>query len=68
MLETIADDHLLDNVKRVGEHLAHQLETLTSPLIAGTRGSGLWRAVVLNDSRAGAWKPPRALVACSSMR
>jgi len=52
VLTTIADDHLLDNVKRVGEHLAHQLDALDSPLVKGTRGSGLWRAVVLNDAQA----------------
>ncbi|MCU1657332.1 MAG: argD, partial [Pseudonocardiales bacterium] len=49
----IADEHLLDNVKRVGEHLAHQLAAIDSPLVAGVRGSGLWRAVVFNDARAG---------------
>jgi acetylornithine aminotransferase len=54
VLDTIADDHLLDNVKRVGEHLAQQLESLDSPLVAGTRGSGLWRAVALNGDRAAA--------------
>jgi acetylornithine/N-succinyldiaminopimelate aminotransferase len=47
VLTTIADDHLLDNVKRVGEHLAHRLEGLDSPLVSGVRGSGLWRAVAL---------------------
>ncbi|MDT4917944.1 MAG: acetylornithine/N-succinyldiaminopimelate aminotransferase, partial [Pseudonocardiales bacterium] len=54
VLDTIADDHLLDNVKRVGEHLAHQLDTLDGPLVAGTRGSGLWRAVALTRDAAGA--------------
>jgi len=52
VLTTIADDHLLDNVKRVGEHLAGQLDGLGGPLIKGTRGTGLWRAVVLNDAHA----------------
>ena len=54
VIDTIADDHLLDNVKRVGEHLAHQLEALASPHVAGTRGSGLWRAIALTDDVAGA--------------
>jgi acetylornithine aminotransferase len=54
VLTTIADDHLLDNVKRVGEHLAHRLASIDSPLVATTRGSGLWRALVLTDARAGA--------------
>jgi acetylornithine/N-succinyldiaminopimelate aminotransferase len=54
VLATIADEHLLDSVKRVGEHLADQLAALDSPLVDGVRGSGLWRAVGLTDSRAGA--------------
>jgi acetylornithine aminotransferase len=54
VLTTIADDHLLDNVKRVGEHLAHRLEALDSPLVTGVRGSGLWRAVALAGDRAAA--------------
>jgi acetylornithine aminotransferase len=53
VLTTIADDHLLDNVKRVGEHLAGQLAAIDSPLVAGTRGSGLWQAIVLSADRAG---------------
>jgi acetylornithine aminotransferase len=52
VLDTIADDHVLDNVKRVGEHLAHALEAIDSPLVTGTRGSGLWRALALNAERA----------------
>src|SRR5439155_1475756 len=53
VLATIADEHLLDNVKRVGEHLAHQLSAIESPLVQGIRGSGLGRAIVLNSDRAG---------------
>jgi acetylornithine aminotransferase len=52
VLTTIADDGLLDHVKRVGEHLAGDLSTLDSPLVAGTRGTGLWRGVVLTEPRA----------------
>ena len=52
VLTTIGDDHLLDNVKRVGEHLAHQLEALDSPLVTGVRGSGLWRALALSGTHA----------------
>jgi acetylornithine aminotransferase len=54
VLTTIADEHLLDHVKRVGEHLAGRLEALDSPLVTGTRGAGLWRAVALTGPRAGA--------------
>jgi len=52
VIDTIADEHLLDNVKRVGEHLAHHLAALDSPLVAGVRGSGLWRAVQLTSDNA----------------
>jgi len=48
VLTTIADEHLLDNVKRVGEHLAAELDTIDNPLVTGTRGSGLWRALALS--------------------
>ncbi|HEY3632503.1 MAG TPA: acetylornithine transaminase [Jatrophihabitantaceae bacterium] len=49
VLDTIADEHLLDNVKRVGEYLGHELEKL-----GPTRGSGLWRALVRPSSDASA--------------
>ena len=52
VLTTIADEHLLDDVKRVGEHLGNELANIVSPLVSGTRGSGLWRAVVLNEAKA----------------
>ncbi|HEY3737465.1 MAG TPA: acetylornithine transaminase [Jatrophihabitans sp.] len=54
VLDTIRDEHLLDQVKRVGEHLAHGLDALHSPLVATTRGVGLWRGVVLTAEKAGA--------------
>ena len=53
VLNTIADEHLLDSVKRVGEHLAQGLSTVDSALITGIRGSGLWRAIALRDDCAG---------------
>ena len=52
VLTTIRDDSLLDNVKRVGEHLAHALAQLDSPIVDGVRGSGLWRALSLTGARA----------------
>jgi acetylornithine aminotransferase len=52
VLDTIADEHLLDNVKRVGEHLALALDAVDSPLVKGSRGSGLWRALVLAEAKA----------------
>ncbi|MFN2562453.1 MAG: aminotransferase class III-fold pyridoxal phosphate-dependent enzyme, partial [Jatrophihabitans sp.] len=54
VLRTIADDHLLDNVKRVGEHLASGLEEIHSPLVREVRGSGLWRALGLAGDDAAA--------------
>ena len=51
VLTTIADDGLLDSVKRVGAHLRDALEGLTSPLVKGVRGSGLWQGVVLTEPR-----------------
>ena len=49
VLDTIEADGLLDHVKRVGEHLAHGIEALGHPLVAGVRGSGLWRGVALRE-------------------
>ncbi|MEO6885458.1 MAG: acetylornithine transaminase [Jatrophihabitantaceae bacterium] len=54
VLDTIANEHLLDDVKRVGEHLANGLDALTGPLAAGSRGSGLWRALALAADQSGA--------------
>lgn len=55
VLDTIENDHLLDNVKRVGEHLAHGLDELQHhPLVAGHRGAGLWRGIQLTDAKAAA--------------
>lgn len=52
VLTTISDEHLLDDVKRVGEHLAQGLQTLPSPLVREVRGVGLWRAVALTGPHA----------------
>jgi acetylornithine/N-succinyldiaminopimelate aminotransferase len=54
VLTTIEHEHLLDLVKRVGEHLGTALAALDGPLFAGTRGTGLWRAVALTGAHAGA--------------
>ena len=47
VLETIERDGLLAHVTAVGEHLAAGLSQISHPLVAGVRGLGLWRAVVL---------------------
>jgi acetylornithine aminotransferase len=54
VLDTIADEHLLEQVKRVGEHFGGGLGAIDSPLVAGVRGSGLWRGVALTGDHAGA--------------
>ncbi|WP_375503295.1 acetylornithine transaminase [uncultured Jatrophihabitans sp.] len=52
VLDTIADQQLLDQVKRVGQHLADALGSLDSPLITEVRGSGLWLGVGLDGAHA----------------
>jgi acetylornithine/N-succinyldiaminopimelate aminotransferase len=47
VLDTIERDGLLAHVTEVGEHLAAGLGQISHPLLAGVRGAGLWRAVVL---------------------
>jgi acetylornithine/N-succinyldiaminopimelate aminotransferase len=52
VLDTIEREDLLAHVTRVGEHLAAGLNAIGHPLVAGVRGRGLWRAVVLTADRA----------------
>jgi acetylornithine/N-succinyldiaminopimelate aminotransferase len=47
VLEVIERDGLLAQVAEVGERLAAGIEAVAHPLLAGVRGLGLWRAVVL---------------------
>jgi acetylornithine/N-succinyldiaminopimelate aminotransferase len=47
VVRTIANEGLLDNVKRVGEQLRRGIEGLGHPLISGVRGAGLLLGVVL---------------------
>jgi len=47
VLDTIERDGLLAHVTVVGEHLASGLNQISHPLLAGVRGVGLWRAIVL---------------------
>jgi acetylornithine aminotransferase len=54
VIDTITDEHLLDQVKRVGGHLADGLDAIDSPLVAGNRGVGLWRALSLTGAHAAA--------------
>jgi acetylornithine/N-succinyldiaminopimelate aminotransferase len=52
VLGTIERDGLLAHVTEVGAQLADGVETLRHPLVAGVRGQGLWRAVVLTAEAA----------------
>ena len=52
VLEVIERDGLLAHVTAVGEHLAAGLGQVSHPLLAGVRGLGLWRAVVLTSEEA----------------
>ncbi len=47
VLETIAAENLLDNVKLVGERLRRGVEAIGHPLVAGVRGAGLLQAIIL---------------------
>jgi acetylornithine aminotransferase len=47
VVRTIANEGLLDNVKRVGEQIRRGVEGLGHPLIAGVRGAGLLLGIVL---------------------
>src|SRR6266852_2195916 len=54
VLDTIERDGLLAHAAAVGRRLARGLAGTGHPLLAGVRGEGLWRAVVLARPAAGA--------------
>jgi len=54
VLDTIEREGLLKNVAEVGDRLAAGIEAIEHPLVAGVRGSGLWRAIALNAGAAAA--------------
>lgn len=54
VLHAIERDDLLAAARRTGEHLARGVESLGHPLVAGVRGEGLLRAVVLRQPVAAA--------------
>ncbi|MFE2436567.1 acetylornithine transaminase [Streptomyces sp. NPDC059409] len=49
VLDTIADEGLLDNVKRQSEKLRGGVEALGHPLVAHVRGAGLLLGIVLTE-------------------
>jgi acetylornithine/N-succinyldiaminopimelate aminotransferase len=53
VLDTIERDGLLQNASTVGSRLAAGLAAISSPLVAGVRGRGLWLALVLTAPVAG---------------
>jgi acetylornithine/N-succinyldiaminopimelate aminotransferase len=54
VLDTIDKEGLLESVGTVGDLLAAGITQTGHPLLAGVRGSGLWRAMVLSEPRAAA--------------
>jgi acetylornithine aminotransferase len=49
VIRTIANEGLLDHVKRVGEQLRRGIEALNHPLVSHVRGAGLLLGIVLNE-------------------
>ncbi|MBE1489056.1 acetylornithine aminotransferase [Plantactinospora soyae] len=54
VISTIANEGLLDHVKRVGERIRHGIEALDHPLVAEVRGTGLLLGIVLRAPGAAA--------------
>jgi acetylornithine/N-succinyldiaminopimelate aminotransferase len=53
VISTVANEGLLDNVKRVGERLRRGIEALGHPLVAEVRGAGLLLGIVLRAAVSG---------------
>ncbi|GIG92395.1 acetylornithine transaminase [Plantactinospora endophytica] len=54
VISTIANEGLLDHVKRVGERIRRGVEALNHPLVAEVRGAGLLLGIVLRAPAAAA--------------
>ncbi|MFC0528574.1 acetylornithine transaminase [Phytohabitans kaempferiae] len=54
VISTIANEGLLDHVKRIGERIKTGVEALGHPLVREVRGAGLLLGVVLNAPASGA--------------
>jgi acetylornithine aminotransferase len=54
VLDTIEKEGLLNHVIEVGERLAADIAAVDHPLLAGVRGRGLWRAIILAEPQAAA--------------
>jgi acetylornithine/N-succinyldiaminopimelate aminotransferase len=53
VLDTIEQDDLLENVSQTGTVLADGIAAIEHPLLAGVRGTGLWRALILTAPASG---------------
>jgi acetylornithine/N-succinyldiaminopimelate aminotransferase len=53
VIRTIANEGLLDHVKRVGEQLRRGIEGLGHPLVSHVRGAGLLLGIVLTEPASG---------------
>ena len=49
VIDTITNEDLLTNVKRVGEHWSQRFDDIDHQLLRGSRGTGLWQALVLQS-------------------
>ncbi|MGV1035640.1 MAG: acetylornithine transaminase [Candidatus Nanopelagicales bacterium] len=47
VIDTIESEQILDNVTAVGDHWRERFEQVQHDLLLGTRGVGLWRALLL---------------------
>lgn len=54
VVSTIANEGLLDHVKRVGERIRQGIEALGHPMVVGVRGAGLLLGIVLRAPASGA--------------
>jgi acetylornithine/N-succinyldiaminopimelate aminotransferase len=54
VLDTIEREGLLDHVTKVGDQFAAGIGAIDHPLLAGVRGRGLWRAIVLTEPKSDA--------------
>ncbi|WP_067607600.1 acetylornithine transaminase [Nocardiopsis listeri] len=52
VIDTIEEENLLEHVQVMGGVFAEHLEGIDHPLLAGQRGSGLWRALALTGPHA----------------
>ena len=52
VIDTIESEDLLAHTTVMGEQFAEQIEQIDHPLLAGQRGSGLWRALLLTGPHA----------------